>query len=79
MVAIDESSASNLELKNGSSPPDFGLPSMFKDAAPDIRRANLESLIGNLTAQGVSHRVFTTEVIIRGAKWSRELVAAESP
>ncbi|TLD70966.1 Verru_Chthon cassette protein C [Phragmitibacter flavus] len=80
MVAIDEASASQLDLENGSSPPNFGLSAMFQNASPEARRADLESLVGNLTASGVSYRVFSTEISIRGAKWSREqTVVASSP
>jgi uncharacterized protein (TIGR02599 family) len=78
MVAIDEASASRLELENGDSPPNFGLASMFQTAAPQNRREDLEALVGNLAASRVNYRVFSTEVSIRGAKWSREQTAIAS-
>lgn len=79
MVAIDESSASNLEMEHGTSAPNFGLASMFQDSSPEKRRSDLESLIGNLNAKRISHRVFSTEVSLRGAKWSREQAALVTP
>lgn len=71
MVAIDEASASILEMKHGANAPDFGLSSLFKDSRPESREEDLETLTKNLSEQGVSYRVFSTEVSLRGAKWSR--------
>lgn len=75
MVAIDEASAMKLERQYGNSPPNFGLSAMFKDASPTKREHDLEALSGYLTAHGISFRVFSTEVSLRGAKWSREQTA----
>lgn len=70
MVAIAESSAALLE--NGETPPGFGLENLFQNANPDQRREDLKTLQDTLVSMNVSFRVFSTEVSIRGAKWSRE-------
>lgn len=70
MVGIDEASASRLE--NGSTPPDFGMDSLFSDAKPDQRREDLATLQETLSASRASFRVFSTEISLPGAKWSRE-------
>ena len=41
MVAIDASSAANLEMENGTSPPNFGLGSMFQSADPEDKKEDL--------------------------------------
>ena len=75
MVAIDEASAVKLEMQHGTSPPNFGLNGLFKNSNPVNREEDLAGLVGNLTAHGISYRVFSTEVSLRGAKWSREQAA----
>jgi len=76
MIAIDEASASNLEQINGTSAPNLGLNALFDSAGtPEQRRDELEGLVGYLASQKISYRVFSTEVSIRGAKWSREQIA----
>jgi len=79
MVAIDASSAANLEMENGTSPPNFGLGSMFQSADPEDKKEDLAALVGNLAARRINYRVFSTEVSLRGAKWSREQVAQPTP
>jgi uncharacterized protein (TIGR02599 family) len=73
MVAIDEPSA--IRLSSGSAMPDFDLPSLFQtdraNSASDYER-DLGSLETKLTEKRCSFRVFTTTVVIRGAKWSKE-------
>lgn len=70
MVAIAESSAALLD--NGEVPPDFGLDNLFQSSDPEQRREDLQTLQNTLVSMNVSFRVFSTEVGIRGAKWSRE-------
>lgn len=70
MVAIDEPSARRLE--DGDVPPDFGLGALFADSRPAQRKADLETLINTLNRLKVNYRVFSTEVSIRGAKWTRD-------
>jgi uncharacterized protein (TIGR02599 family) len=70
MVAIDETSASKLE--NGATPPSFDLEGRFQDASPARRKEDLKHLEQTLANMKVSYRVFSTEVSLRGAKWSRE-------
>ena len=36
------------------------------------RETDLQTLTATLTAMKLNYRVFTTEVALRGAKWSRE-------
>ncbi|MEQ1853294.1 MAG: hypothetical protein ABMA01_17075, partial [Chthoniobacteraceae bacterium] len=80
MVAIDEPGAELLADKFGSDPflginysTLFRNPSMLEDnpatAAPgDGDLAKLEAI---LAAKRISYRIFSTNVSIRGAKWSR--------
>jgi uncharacterized protein (TIGR02599 family) len=68
LVAIDETSAKRLE--NGDSMPDFGLNSLFNSAAQ--MQADLDTLQQTLVAKHANFRVFTTNVTINGAKWSRD-------
>jgi len=70
MVAIDEASA--IKVESGASAPNFGLTSLFKSSLPSQREADMDTLEATLVAQKLNYRVFTTEVNIRGAKWSRE-------
>ena len=73
MVAIDEPSA--VRLANGSSMPDFGLPNLFATDRSDSATAyadDLSTLEKTMAQRGISYRVFTTTIVIRGAKWSKE-------
>ena len=67
MVAIDEVSARRLE--NGAAPPDLGLTGLFQTASS--YEADLETLRTNLTDRKINYRIFTANVSIQGAKWSR--------
>jgi uncharacterized protein (TIGR02599 family) len=73
MVVIDEASA--IRLADGSTMPDLGLENLFRtdltDTAKEYDR-DLETLQATLAEKRCSHRVFTTNVIIRGAKWSKQ-------
>ena len=70
MVAIDEGSA--VLLEQGSTPPDFGLSGLFTDSTLSSRKADLQKLENNLIDLKVNYRVFSTEVSLRGAKWSQD-------
>lgn len=70
MVAIDDASAER--IGRDSTPPDFGLATLFQSADPAVRKTDLETLINTLRAQRLNPRVFTTEVSLKSAKWSRE-------
>jgi uncharacterized protein (TIGR02599 family) len=73
LVALDETTAAR--LANGSTPPTFGLESLFTSGQPTsaARYADdLQKLVDTLNARRLSHRVFTTNIAIRGAKWSRD-------
>jgi uncharacterized protein (TIGR02599 family) len=77
MVAIDETSAQRLNTISGGNPiAKLGLPNLFQTAGDLVNAGNpgyaqdLVSLSGTLQALHLSYRVFTSEVSIRGAKWS---------
>ena len=67
MVAIDEVSARRLE--NGSAPPDLGLTGLFQSTSS--YDTNLETLRTSLADKKINYRIFTANVSIQGAKWSR--------
>lgn len=73
MVALDEPSA--IRMANSSTMPDFGLPALFAtdraNSAADYER-DLATLEKTLADKRCSYRVFTTNLVIRGAKWSKE-------
>ncbi|HSI12587.1 MAG TPA: Verru_Chthon cassette protein C [Chthoniobacter sp.] len=73
IVAIDEPSA--VRLARGSTQPNLQLDGLF--VTDKLQSAlnydkDLKTLQTTLTQQHCSFRVFTTDVIIRGAKWSKE-------
>ena len=70
LVAIDEISAAR--MANGLTPPalDASLDAIF--LASTKFDADLVTLQKTLTDQRISYRVFTSNVSIRGAKWSRK-------
>jgi len=70
MVAISESSAIRLAQTNGTNPPNFGLSSLFTDATK--MSADLNQLEVNLNGMHVTYHVFSTNVAIKSAKWSRD-------
>ena len=69
MVAVDETSFGRLQ---GNS---TGMPSLFADSpftsASDYDR-DLQALEGTLQKLKLNYHIFTTNVSIKGAKWSRE-------
>ena len=70
LVAIDEISAAR--MANGLTPPalDASLDAIFLNSTKFD--ADLVTLQKTLTDQRISYRVFTSNVSIRGAKWSRK-------
>ncbi len=81
MVAIDEPSAKNLEDRYGTQPYMgidysrlFQNPAILEDDAgtPQPNDGDLSVLEATLVAKRASYRVFSTNVSIRGAKWSRD-------
>jgi uncharacterized protein (TIGR02599 family) len=70
MVAIDEASAARLANRHGTALPDFGLNHLFKSAAD--MQTDMQTLEAQLTEQKINYRIFSTDVSIPGAKWSRE-------
>jgi uncharacterized protein (TIGR02599 family) len=75
MVAIDETSALRLNL-SAKQPDPFGLKKKFQNTADYSRdlfqSADSKSLESTLIARQANYRIFNTNVIIRGARWSRE-------
>jgi uncharacterized protein (TIGR02599 family) len=79
MVAIDEASGIKLANTNGTTMPTLG-SGLFKDtrklfddpATPKPEDGDLAKLGTELANQHLNYRVFTTDVTIRAAKWSRE-------
>ncbi|PTY02920.1 prepilin-type cleavage/methylation domain-containing protein [Verrucomicrobia bacterium LW23] len=72
MVAIDEASAAR--LAQGTTAPDVGLTGLFvagPGAAARVRD-DLRTLQERLTQRRIQFRVFTSDVVIRGARWSTE-------
>jgi len=73
IVAIDEPSA--LRIARGSTQPALGLENLFltdKMQTAQNYTQDLTTLQSKLTQMHCSFRVFTTDVIIRGAKWSKQ-------
>jgi uncharacterized protein (TIGR02599 family) len=75
MIAIDEPSAVRLALQNGSDAPKLVEDRHFADvknySSGDLSSPqDLEEVQQTLIASGVKYRVFTTNVSIRGSKWS---------
>ncbi len=75
MVAVDEAGAQKLGYSQATLDP-LGLSSKFKeskDYSEDLLTSGPpDSLENKLIAKRVNYRVFSTNVVIRGAKWSRE-------
>ena len=83
MVAVDEPSY-NRVFPPGAPMPDFGLDNMFHDAAGAsggggyVQELNVD-LPKTLRLKGLVWRVFTTNVSIRAAKWSRDQTDTATP
>jgi uncharacterized protein (TIGR02599 family) len=75
MVAVDETSMPRLGYASGQLDP-LGLKTKFKKSADYSTDLLLvggsDSLESELIALRANYRIFTTNVVIRGAKWSRE-------
>lgn len=69
MVAIDEVSASRLNATGQDPAAALGLPALFLSAAN--YQEDLRTLEERLVSLKLTYRIFTSEVIVRGAKWSR--------
>lgn len=72
MVAIDEASAAR--LANGTAMPDLGLDSLFLTGGSGASKfkEDLKTLEQSLIDRKLNYRVFTSDVSIEGAKWSRD-------
>ena len=68
LVAIDEGSAVRLEAINGTSMPRLVPNTLFKSTANF--EDDVEKLKEDLSEQNINHKVFSTMVAIRSAKWS---------
>lgn len=67
LVAIDEASAVQLEAKHGQSMPPIIPNNLFKNTRNF--ESDVEQLSEKLNEEGVNHRVFSTMVALRSAKW----------
>ena len=72
MIAIDERSAEKLGLSATTQADIFKISTLFADTAKFT--ADLATLESTLGASRVRYRIFTTNVHIRAAKWSREQI-----
>jgi len=73
MVALDEESARRLNEISNNDPIRFlGLDNLFQDASKlyDGDPSDLAQLEAQLNTHGLTYRVFSTEVLIKAAKWS---------
>ena len=82
MVAVDEPSFSNylFRLKSGTPRTDLGLDTLFKtagDLTDNTKPGYAQDLVvlqNKLVAKKINFRVFSTDVSIKAAKWSRAQV-----
>ncbi len=72
MVAVDEKSAARLGLSSAGNSDVFGISTLFSDTKEFA--SDLATLEKTLATKRVRYRVFTTNVQIRAAKWSREQI-----
>jgi uncharacterized protein (TIGR02599 family) len=78
LVAIDETSASRLEQRFGTTPPlqGLGINNLFQNETdtnnPTQYQADLETLKSVLTQNRVTFRIFETEVMLRSSKWTKD-------
>lgn len=68
LVVMDEASAVRLQSLHGDQPPDFGIGSLFQNAA--AFDDDIQTLAATLDEQRVSHRILTRTVRLRNARWS---------
>ncbi len=70
MVALDETSASRMEDKYPGAPPAYlSKPTLFSNTA--TFQADLDSVVAGLVDDKLTHRVFSTAVVIRQSKFSK--------
>ena len=82
MIAVDEVSAERLGFDSAHADP-LKLAKKFvrsRDYTRDLLLAGgPESVESQLIAQRANYRILTTNVVIRGAKWSREQAETMTP
>ena len=80
IVAVDETSYSRFQGTSTAMPTNLTPNSLFQNAGDTKDATNagfardLQTLEGNLQVDHLSYRVFTTDVSIKSAKWSRSQV-----
>ncbi len=72
MVAIDEKSAASLGLSSSGDSDIFKISTLFSDTTKFAE--DITALEQTLATKRVKYRIFTTNVQIRAAKWSREQI-----
>ncbi|MHA3773816.1 Verru_Chthon cassette protein C [Verrucomicrobiota bacterium sgz303538] len=76
MVAVDEASMARLNLDKDNVPE--WTDGLFKNAKKEeLYRQDVHRLEERLQADKLNYRVFTTDVVIRGSKWSRNPFAEQ--
>ncbi len=69
MVAIDEGSMVKLENEFGTAKPEIVDEGLFKNT--DKYEEDVQVLINSLNEQQINHKVFSSMVMLRSAKWSK--------
>jgi len=68
MVAIDETSAVRLDDEAPRQMPELVLPNSFTQT--DRYDADVQALVESLNERGINHKVFSSVVMLRSAKWT---------
>ncbi len=72
MVAVDETSYARFQGTSTAMPGALGLEGLFSD--PSKYTADMTTLENNLRTNKLNYRIFTTNISLKGAKWSREQI-----
>lgn len=72
LVAIDEKSADRLSQTDSSGTPPFGttISDLINNSQAGNLNATLEQVAEELRSRRINYRIFSTTVVLRGAKWS---------
>lgn len=72
MVAVDGRTWKSYQAKNGTTPPDFGINTLFRKA--ENYENDIKTLKNTLNAEGLEYRIFSATVGMRTAKWSDDII-----
>lgn len=72
LVAIDEKSADRISQSDSSGTPPFGekISDMINNSDAENLNKTLEGVAEELRLRRINYRIFSTTVVLRGAKWS---------